>query len=88
MDEELKQLLKENIELAKKNQEIMAKIARIQQLTIVWGVIKWTIIIGTTVGAFYLLKPMLESLMGTYTSLLGGNTGSGSIADLKSLLGQ
>ncbi len=88
MDDELKNLLKENIDLSKKNHEVMSKVLRYQKWAFVWAVIKWTFIIGSTIGAFYLLKPMLDSLMGSYSSLLGGTTGTSSIADLKSLLGQ
>jgi len=88
MDEELKQLLKENIELAKQNQEIMNKISRFQQFSVIWGVVKWTVIILSTIGVFYYLQPILSSLLGTYTGLINGNSGAGSVSELKSLLGQ
>lgn len=86
MDEELKKLLQENIELAKKNQEVMSKILWNQKLMLVWGVLKWTVIIGTTIGAFYLLKPMLDNLMGVYANILGSDMKNS--LDLKSILGQ
>jgi hypothetical protein len=70
MDDELKQLLKEDIDLTKKGQEVMTKILRYQKWALIWGIIKWTIIIGSTLGALYYLQPMLDGALNYYQTIL------------------
>jgi hypothetical protein len=47
--------------------------------------VKWTIIAGISIGAFYYIQPFLETVMQTYTSL-SGLGGAGSITDQGNIL--
>ncbi len=72
MDEETKQLLKEDLEIAKESRALLHEIVRHQKLATWLNVVKWIIVIGTTLGALYYVQPMLTGLLGTYSELLNG----------------
>ena len=70
MDEESKQLLKEELEVNKENNQLLHKLIGYQRWARWLGVIKWVVVIGTTLGALYYVQPMLTNLLGTYSELL------------------
>lgn len=72
MDEEIKQLLREDLEIAKESKKLLNEIVRHQKLATWLNVVKWVIVIGTTLGALYYVEPMLTGLLGTYSELLNG----------------
>jgi len=63
MDEESKQLLRENNGMLK-------KLLGYQRLARWFGFIKWVIVIGSALGALYYLEPMINDLWDTYSNLL------------------
>ena len=71
MDEETKKLLKEELEVNKENNQLLQKLVWYQKWTRWLNISKWIIAIGTTLGALYLIQPMINSLWSTYSELLG-----------------
>ncbi len=50
-------------------------LSRWMRLGSVFSVVKWVIIIGVTLGAFYYVQPVFEAVLKTYASV--GGIGSG-----------
>lgn len=65
--EELKNLLKENLELARKNNKLLNKLWNIQKWLQISRTFYWIIIIGFAFGVFYYLKPILGNFINIYT---------------------
>jgi hypothetical protein len=65
-DEELKQLLKQNLEVSQENLKILHKINRGRKISSFLIFIKWVIIIGVALGAFYYLEPYTNNLKSFY----------------------
>ncbi len=66
VDEGIKQLLRENLEVSQESLKILKKINRDRILSNIFNIVKWMIIIGVSVGAYYYFQPYLEQM----TSLL------------------
>ncbi|HRZ30640.1 MAG TPA: hypothetical protein P5274_03200 [Candidatus Paceibacterota bacterium] len=71
MDPETKELIKEDLRLSQENNAMLNKLIWGQRISRWFGVIKWVVIIGSTVGALYYLEPLIGDLWGTYQELLG-----------------
>lgn len=75
MDSEEKTLLKKTIALEEENNSILRSIKRSLHITSIVSYLYWIFIIGTAVGAFYLLQPYWEDVVGLYgkaSSILNG----------------
>jgi hypothetical protein len=91
-DENLHEILEENLKLTKENNKILRKM----QSAMRWGrVVKffyWIIIIGISIGAYYYIQPLLDSLLETWQNVSKASAdlrGVGeSLPDISSLLGQ
>ena len=83
MDQEEKQLLEENIKLSKENNVILNKIIRNQKINNIYRVVYWSIIIFSSVGAYYFIQPYLNSIVSLYT---GGASKNQSISEIKASL--
>ncbi|MFA6416538.1 MAG: hypothetical protein WCW56_03635 [Candidatus Paceibacterota bacterium] len=57
--------------LERENNDMLRSIKRTMILGQVFGVIRWVIIIGGTVGVFYYFQPVFGQLISTYRDLLG-----------------
>lgn len=71
MDDEAKQLIKEDLDIAKENNKLLTTLVRHQRWTSWLNVLKWIIVVGSAIGAIYYLEPILSNLWGTYQELLG-----------------
>jgi hypothetical protein len=80
MDNEAKELLRQNIELNKENNDMLKKLVRGQKRAFIYRIVYWGIIIFSTLGAFYFIKPLLGNVLNIYT---GGISGSTSFTDIK-----
>ena len=69
MDEELKSLLKENLEISRENLKILKKMNRARIFGSVFWAIKWIVIIGLSYGAYVYIEPYFKSLLGTVSNL-------------------
>jgi hypothetical protein len=79
VDPEVKQLLKENIALAKENNQLLRKLVHSQKMATIYRVVYWGIIILSSVGAYYFIQPYLGNLLNVYT---GGVSGMNNISDI------
>jgi len=70
MDEEAKKLLTEDVELSKENNKLLNKLVWYQKWSRWLNVIKWTIVIATTLGALYYLQPLLDGALNYYKTIL------------------
>lgn len=64
-------LIEEDI---KQNNAMLSRIERRARITLLFSSLKWFVIIGLSLGAFYFTKPYLEQLMETYNQV--SNLGS------------
>ena len=60
MDEELKKLLEENIEISRESLKILKGIRRHNRISSAFKVFYWLIIIGALAGAYYFLEPYIK----------------------------
>jgi hypothetical protein len=79
MDPEAKELLKKNLEVEEENNQMLKKMVRNQKLTNIYRVVYWSIIIFSSLGAYYFIQPYLSNLLNVYT---GGVSGFNNISDI------
>ncbi|MBP6854868.1 MAG: hypothetical protein KBD26_03010 [Candidatus Pacebacteria bacterium] len=60
--------LDEVYELTRENHAMLKKVRRVQKNTMTMRVIYWLIIVAMAFGAFYYIKPYVESLVSVYTN--------------------
>jgi len=70
MDQEIRDLLKKNLELSEDNKVTLDRILRFQRIGQTFSILKWAVIILSAVGAFYYLQPMIDNLWGTYNEMI------------------
>ena len=68
-----KSLLEETAKLTKENNKILRKMQRAARWARFFGLLKWVVIIGLTIGAYYYLEPYLQTILSMY-SQIGGDT--------------
>ena len=68
MSPEEKELFKRSIALAEENNDILRSIQRSMRMQRFMSLIYWVFIIGSAVGAYYLIQPYVDQLMGVYSS--------------------
>ena len=80
-DEELKVLLRENIEVSKESLKILKKINRGRIWGNVFSVLKWTLIIGLSFGTYYYIEPFLSQYVDMLRGLTSGVENIGKIGN-------
>ncbi len=70
-DPELKNLLRENARLENENNRMIRYIYRSTKWSSVFSVVKWIVIVAATIGLFYYLKPVIDSLATSYQTITG-----------------
>ena len=70
-DPELKNLLHEDIRLAEENNVLLRKLYRRTHWVFILSLLKWIILVGVTSGAFYFLKPYIETFSNSYQVITG-----------------
>jgi len=68
-DEKVAILLRENNELIKENNKLIKKIHTYIKWKRVLGILYWVIIIGTAVGLFYFLQPLVDQISSTISTV-------------------
>ena len=66
MDPESKKLLEETLELAKENNKMLHSMKRSMQMARVMSFLYWAFIIGSAVGAYYLIQPYVDQFKSVY----------------------
>ena len=72
------------------NNKMIKRLHNAYRLSYAFSIIKWTIIIGFTIGAFVYIQPYLENMLklyGSINSLTGGVENNGGIDILKAFKG-
>ena len=62
------------------NNRILHKLLNAQRWATFWSILRWLIIIGLSLGAYYYLQPYLDKLLTAYSQI------SAQIPELKGLL--
>ena len=68
MSPEERELFKRSIALAEENNDILRGIQRSMRFSRLMSILYWVFIIGSAIGAYYLIQPYLQSLLGAYSS--------------------
>ncbi len=89
VDPETKQMLAESLELARENNKLLRSLHRSQRWSLIATILRWVVIVGISVGAFYFVEPYLKNLLNIYTNtipeLQGKKSGTSGNFDLKSV---
>lgn len=93
MTPEERSLLERTHKLVEENNEILRSMRRMSRISGAFRILYWVVIIGVSVGAYYVIQPYIESMIGLYTgaqSAIQGNISTAqNITDtLNSLLSQ
>jgi len=64
MDSEDRELLKRVAAISEENHDMLRSMQRSMRLGRFMSILYWVFIIGSTVGAYYLIQPYLEQVMG------------------------
>jgi hypothetical protein len=67
VDDELKKLLEENLELSKENNHLLKSVRGSQKRAAMMRTLYWILILGMTFGAYYYIQPYIEQMMSLYT---------------------
>ncbi len=67
MGPEDRKLLEDTFHLAEENNNILKEMRRAQKLARLMTIIYWVFIIGSAVGAYYIIQPYVDQLVGAYT---------------------
>lgn len=76
MDQEIQEInekMDEMMKLIKENQRMTRSLYHRARLATSFIIIKWIILIGLGIGAFYYIQPIFDGLTDTFNSLSGGN---------------
>ena len=66
MDPESKKLLEETLALAKENNNILHSLKRSIYISRIMSLVYWVFIIGSAVGAYYLIEPYIDQIKSAY----------------------
>lgn len=69
MSPEERELLSKTHHLATENNEILRSLRRSQRWQTFWSLLRWVIIIGSALLAYYQLQPYLDKLFAVYNKL-------------------
>ena len=71
MEQDLKNLIEDNLELSKQNHKMLKKLLSYRRLEALYSIVKWVIVIGFALYSFYYLQPYLEQLLEVYENVSG-----------------
>ncbi|OHA16775.1 MAG: hypothetical protein A3C79_00380 [Candidatus Taylorbacteria bacterium RIFCSPHIGHO2_02_FULL_45_28] len=75
MTPEERSLLERTHKLTEENNEILRSIRRTNRFSMALRVLYWVIILIVSFGAYYLIQPYVESLIGAYGDIQGSLNG-------------
>ena len=67
MDEETKKLLEENLRLARENNDMLHSLRRSARFARFMSLLYWVFIVGSAVGAYYLIEPYINQVKDLYS---------------------
>ncbi|OGI76149.1 hypothetical protein A3C67_01950 [Candidatus Nomurabacteria bacterium RIFCSPHIGHO2_02_FULL_42_19] len=81
MDPESKKLLENTFALTEENNKMLHAMKRSMRLARIMSMLYWVFIIGSAIGAYYLIQPYIDQLKGVYN-------GAGDVLDNFKSFGQ
>ena len=72
MSPEERELLNKSVAIAEENNQILRSMKREQRIASIMRAVYWIFIIGSAIGAFYLLQPYVDQLKSMYQSVSDG----------------
>jgi len=72
MDQELKKILLENLEVSKDNNKILKDMRSSARWGSFFRFVYWIIILSVMFGTYYFIQPVLEGLLSSYNGLVSG----------------
>lgn len=72
MDDELKNLMRKNLEISQESLHVLKKINRDRIYGKILYMLKWAIIIGGTLGTYYYIEPIIKDLLNTLSGINAG----------------
>lgn len=81
MEEDLKVLLRENLEVSREGLKILKKINRGRVFGNIVSALKWAIIIGISFGAYYYIEPFLSKSLDAFSGLSSGVEKIGKVSN-------
>ena len=66
MNPEERELLNKSVALAEENNDMLRRMQRSMRLARVMSILYWVFIIGSAVGAYYLIQPYIQAVSGAY----------------------
>ncbi len=67
MNPEEKKLLEDTFALTQENNKMLHSMRRSMRVQRIMSLVYWVFIIGSAIGAFYLIQPYIDELMGAYS---------------------
>ncbi len=67
MSPEEKELLQRAVALSEENNEMLRYISRSMRISRWISIAYWVLIIGSAIGAFYLIQPYVDAITGAYS---------------------
>jgi len=75
-EKEISNLLEENLKISEENNKILRKISRAMTWSRIFSILYWLVVLGTTVGLYYILQPFIESFKSALGSFHEGVEGA------------
>ncbi len=72
MSPEERELLKRTADLAEDNNKMLRSMQRSMRLQRIMTLFYWVFIIGSAIGAYYLIQPYIDSIKGAYGGASSG----------------
>jgi len=69
MTPEERKILEETHDIVLENAQILKSIQRSTRFSLAFRFVYWAIIIGSSIGAYYLIQPYINTLKDAYSSL-------------------
>lgn len=82
MTPEEKKLLERVYELSEENNEMLVSMRRSMRLARIWSIVYWVFIIGSAVGAYYIIQPYIDNILKVYGSASADIQNAKSILDV------
>jgi hypothetical protein len=82
MTPEERELLNRSVALGEENNDILRSMRRSMRLARIMSIMYWVVIVGSAVGAYYLIQPYVDSITGAYGDARSGLDSVGSLLDI------
>ncbi|MCX6703228.1 MAG: hypothetical protein NTV02_00865 [Candidatus Zambryskibacteria bacterium] len=67
MTPEERALLERIAATVEENNEILLAMRKAQRWASIWRAIYWTVIIGSSIGAYWIIQPYIDQILGVYS---------------------